>query len=149
LTRYPQLPLLNDKGESALSADDITATTEADGSKKSLTKYVFMFPKNEDGTTNYGAERVILSKTEADTMANGPYDGYFHFITDPRDIVKNYSEVGVKIIMDAPTLTTGLLGGRRQTQRKRRQNRRQSRQQQRQSRQQQRQSRRRQQHSRF
>lgn len=78
--------------------------------RKDLSKYAFTTTESKKHKFK------ILSAEEAKSVTQADIDnmssGYFHFLTDPRHIVKNYKDSGVKLLMEMPGLHRNIKNSR-------------------------------------
>lgn len=95
LTRYAFVPL---PVGYPVTVATLAAGKNANGKRKPLPQYAFKL-----GASGF----EIISAADAAKLTNSNISftsPYFHFLTDPRDIIDNYSSAGVKVLMDMPTL---------------------------------------------
>ena len=96
--RYAFVPMF--VGQPSISTSNL-AEEKTNGVRKSLTKYAFRLGES-------GFE--IVSASEAKSIKNAELPNYFHFLTDPREIVQNYNAAGVKILLNIPNLNRQIVG---------------------------------------
>ena len=130
LVRYAFVPL---SVGAPLTQTDLASGKNNSGQRKNLTKYVFTFDTTIGrfriltATEAAGITNIMIAENKQIVNAKG-LNSYFHFLTDPREIIKNYTDNNIKIFMDMPKLVkwpvttsnwdniaagTSLSGGRR------------------------------------
>ena len=110
LTRYAFVPLA--VGYPPIQPADL-AEQKTNGVRKHLNKYAFGL--GAGGFEIISSEKAASIQDEEIKAMNPPQ--YFHFLTDPREIIQNYKDAGVSILMSVPSLLA-TNGGKRRKSRK-------------------------------
>jgi nicotinamidase-related amidase len=106
LVRYAFVPL---SVGAPLKQADLASGRNNSGQRKDLTKYAFTFDLNIGrfriltATEAAGITNQMIAQNKEIVNAKG-VNSYFHFLTDPRKIIKNYRDNNIKILMDMPDI---------------------------------------------